>query len=549
MSEGFRVRTPRSLLVWGACGEEASLPELADEGPRLREQTSYAVFLRSTTDAPVALYHPDPVLLHGLRSSDGGRVVHGTVDFGGQVGRSTFEVRVGGETEREFTVEVFPTKLDYQRDYTRLVEETQEVLTGLVLEYLRSTFQYGVEAPVARPSRLEWLLLLRFVAGDLERALHQIARGPRRELARSAHPVRAERVRRPDAPLRRAVLRGAGAGDFRTLEGGVTVRERVEEHRPRPTLDTPEHRWLAARLREIRRCLAHLRREEDGAPPGGRSGGRRERVVGEIRTLEDRIARLERLPPLAAAGGDPPSGWASLPLGSAPGYREAHRACRILSLGLRLEGGPVRLAVRDLHLLYEQWCFLALVRLTAEATGHPPPAGQLLAAEQGGLRVRLRRGWEHTVSFPLADGGALALVYNPRFGADPLLVPQQPDVLLELRRPGSPPMRRVLDAKYRIDPSPEYRRRYGSPGPPEDALNGLHRYRDALRVEQAIALFPHRDAEADPFGGSRLWGSVERIGVGALPFLPGETGYVAEWLRGWIGTPASVPVVGGRLES
>lgn len=42
--------------------------------------------------------------------------------------------------------------------------------------------------------------------------------------------------------------------------------------------------------------------------------------------------------------------------------------------------------------------------------------------------------------------------------------------------------------------------------------------------------------------GSRLAGStsceasfgrsVEHIGIGALPFLPGETGYVVEWLRG-----------------
>jgi predicted component of viral defense system (DUF524 family) len=130
------------------------------------------------------------------------------------------------------------------------------------------------------------------------------------------------------------------------------------------------------------------------------------------------------------------------------------------------------------------------------------------------------------VRFTLADGRAVALTYNPHFGGDPLLVPQRPDLLLEIGGD-----RLVLDAKYRLDTSPEYVRRYGAPGPPEDALNGLHRYRDALRVSQAIALFPHCATGQGSFAASRLHRSVERIGIGALPFLPRETGYVAAWLR------------------
>jgi hypothetical protein len=67
-------------------------------------------------------------------------------------------------------------------------------------------------------------------------------------------------------------------------------------------------------------------------------------------------------------------------------------------------------------------------------------------------------------------------------------VPQRPDFLLELAE-----LRVVLDAKYRVDTSPAYLARYAAPGPPEDALHTLHRYRDALRLTHAIALFPgHR---------------------------------------------------------
>jgi predicted component of viral defense system (DUF524 family) len=59
----------------------------------------------------------------------------------------------------------------------------------------------------------------------------------------------------------------------------------------------------------------------------------------------------------------------------------------------------------------------------------------------------------------------------------------------------------------------------------------MHRYRDALKVSQAVALFPYHETVAGSFSASRLHRSVERIGIGALPFLPGQTGYVHGWLR------------------
>ncbi|HEX2093393.1 MAG TPA: DUF2357 domain-containing protein [Longimicrobiaceae bacterium] len=537
------VRPRRAGIAWGAQTWRAGVPDGAagrvdlTEGPRLFEETAYSLYLRATGGATVAVEHRDPVLLRGLRASEGGRVVHGRVDFAGQVGRSELTVRVDGVPEFDLEVEVFPTKLDYAEDYARLRAETGEILAGLVLEYLRSTFHLGVDRHAPHPTRLEWLALLRHAAADLERAVAEIARQPRWGLAPAAEPARAERVRRPDARVRRALLRGAGAGRAFPVAEGAAARERVPEGRPRPTLDTPEHRWIAAELLRARRRLAGLLREESELPPTPR----RARSLEEIGALERRIARLLRAGPLAAAAGPPPPGLASPQLLRAPGYREAHRALLLLRLGLHLEGGPVRLAVKDLGVLYEYWCFLALARVLARATGQALPAHRLLAVEEHGLRVLLRRGREHSLVFETTGGGRAVLVYNPRFGGEPLLVPQQPDFLLEVHHPGGETTRVVLDAKYRIDASPEYTARYGSPGPPEDALNVLHRYRDAIvrpgegraperMVTRAAALFPFREAEPGVFRESRLWRSLEGLGVGAIPLLPGSTEYLEEWV-------------------
>jgi hypothetical protein len=225
---------------------------------------------------------------------------------------------------------------------------------------------------------------------------------------------------------------------------------------------------------------------------------------------------------------------------SASGYREAYRACLRLQQGLSLEGGPLHLRLKELHLLYEYWCFLTLVRLAGEVTGQRVPWQSLIAVEQSGLRLQLRKGRRQTILFPLAGRRRLEVTYNPRFGGKGYLVPQQPDLLVTLRGPGEAAAQYVLDAKYRLDATPSYCRRYGTPGPPADALNDLHRYRDAIRdrrgggrvVVQALALFPYREGEPGMFARSRLYRMLDEIGVGALPLLPGATTHLRAWLEG-----------------
>ena len=97
------------------------------------------------------LAHRDPVLLRDMSDEDDGRLALGYVNFGSQVGRSEFTLTVDGVPEVDFRVEVFPTKLDYASDYERLVAEVQEILTGLAVEYLRSTFRLGTSTRTRSP--------------------------------------------------------------------------------------------------------------------------------------------------------------------------------------------------------------------------------------------------------------------------------------------------------------------------------------------------------------------------------------------------------------
>lgn len=556
MPDLFAITTERVRLSWGgpvaATGGAGTLAVEAVAGPvevrvdggavhhvestwrtplRLEEETAYPVLLNSRTEAPVALYHRDPVVVGGLTAAEGGRTWYGAVGFGSSVGRSRFVVLAGDRPEVVFTVTVAPRKVD-EADAAAMRREIEAALAGLAVRYLGPA-TVPAEERAMQSSRPVWLVQLQAALPALEAALAAVSHRPREALRRAPDFLRAERVTRPDAAVRRAVATGRGAGP-RTDAGLLPLRARLSAQPLRPTRDTPEHRWLRARLEAAAHRLAVVRREEGRLP----TSPRRARTLAELDAAALRLRRLRALPPLAEATGPPPP---TLPLAlqTASGYAEAHAALRRLDGGLVLGEGMREAVPHDLAGLYEVWTYLTLGRLLAARLGRPLPTGAFFAATARGVRLRLRRGRHHALRLS-GHGLTVGLAYEPRFPSSPGLLAQKPDFLLTVERPGAPPRLYVLDAKYRRDDTAGYRRRHGAPGPPEDALGDLHRYRDAIvqagasgverPVEAAVALFPYHEPEPGAFARSRLWTSVARIGVGAVPLLPGETGYLERWL-------------------
>jgi hypothetical protein len=535
----------RAGLTWQKTWRQGVPPKLADcpqqyAGPYLFEETNYKLYARSQPGHKLDIVHRDPVIIRDLDYDDDHSTVYGYINFGSQVGYSEFTVLVDDKPEFSFQVEVFPSKLDYASDYEEILASVQDMMTGLAMEYLRSTYQMGTATP-SLSTNLEWFVLLRGLIDDLERALTFIASKPVRGLQREQMPVRVEKIKHVNGRVLNAVRKGSGRGGFIQTRSNIPVRQYIYEDRPRSTLDTMEHRWLSRQLQLIRQRLNRLRLEErqlELTP-------RRRTALQELEDMEKRVLRLQGLEPLATASGEIPVGFVSLQLLGSPGYREAYANCLALALGLRIEGGPLQLSVKDLNLLYEYWCYLALLRIISEESGQQIPVKELFAVKQRGLRVLLNRGREQRVCFASGGDRRITATYNPSFQGEAMLIPQRPDMVITLENEAWPAMHLVLDAKYRLDASDEYIQRYNSQGPPEDALNAMHRYRDAIleiqnrngenpvqrrTVVQAAAIFPGGRTE-DAFYNSKLWKALKHIGVGALPFLPGNTEYVREWLR------------------
>jgi hypothetical protein len=150
---------------------------------------------------------------------------------------------------------------------------------------------------------------------------------------------------------------------------------------------------------------------------------------------------------------------------------------------------------------------------------------------------------EHSRVLFLKDNVELAeLVYNPKqtdkkndsISMENLIsptVPQKPDIVLQLTKNDlhqNMKMTYLFDAKYRIDD-----RVNNVDTPPDDAINQMHRYRDAIYYKEQSSpkmkkeviggyiLFPGNGDTAD-VQVSKFYKSIKEVNIGAFPLRPND---------------------------
>jgi len=523
------IEPPRSRLIIRPLRDDVIFRHTPSEDiPPLFEQTRYLVHATSAVGR-VRLEHEDPDLLTTIVSIDDERTLFGTVDFGTNAGFSAFRLLVDDRPEFEFNVDVSPTNVDYAEDFADLIADTQDVLSGLALEYLASTYGIALPRAASRSAHVEWLTILGHIISRLERALRKIAHQPTRSLRREPAIKRLDRIRKLDTGARRALRR-------------TPVPRLIETRDSIPTLDTPEHRWLATRLVQIRTRLAAILTEETARP----DTARQRVVIEQLHTFARRIVRLQQLEPIRAASIHDRLDGPSPLLMRGTGYRDAYVACSLLTKGLRIDDGPLRASLKDLDVIYEYWCFLIVVCRIAEATNSRQPLWDLIAIDETGLRLTVRQGQAQCLAFRLNDKRSITVSYKPRRGIAAGAI--QPDVMIAIEEEARPAMLVALTANYRA--------------PAEQAVRALHQYRDTMLMNtesrqneigykrmfvRGASLFPHREQKPGEFEGSESWSSLQRFGIGRLPLLPRGERYLDLWLEsilrdgGWDLTEIAVP--------
>ena len=262
--------------------------------------------------------------------------------------------------------------------------------------------------------------------------------------------------------------------------------------------------------------------------------------------MEKALTHLQRNPFFRTVGRFKGLTQESLVLQRATGYSQIYRTWNLLRRAYSLNDGMYRLQSKDIATLYEIWCFIEVSHIVKEQLGLDVDVDHRNRMEMNGVFTwELGKG-EHSRILFRKDGVELAeLVYNPKhtdkendsISMEHLVVPtvpQKPDIVLQLTKNDiekGMKMTYLFDAKYRINDRTDA----GVDTPPDDAINQMHRYRDAIyykdnkdgdsllkkEVIGGYILFP---GNGDPIevAKAKFQQSLDEVNIGAFPLRPND---------------------------
>lgn len=454
-------------------------------------------------------------------------ILAGFLNYGNDIGKSEILIDyvVGSELRHfRFGFDVLSTKLNYHEHWRRIIEDVESEYRMLSLDYMKRTFHGFSPDTEGKTPELVWWSIFAEEQKKFVNAVKSIIERPRHRLHGIETYVRADKLTRIP----------------------ITIENELAEHRKEPSHlyrieqqiqsnDTQENRFLKHALGQITAKYEALKKRIEAIK--GASDPFRE----EMQTMLDTLKHLQRNPFFRTVGRFKGMNQESLVLQKATGYSQVYRTWNLLRRAYSLNDGIYRLQSKDIATLYEIWCFIEVSHIVRDLLGEEVDVDHRNRMEMNGVFTwELGRG-EHSHILFRKDGVELAeLVYNPKYTENENdsdskenivvpTVPQKPDIVLQLTKNDLQKglkMTYLFDAKYRIEG-----RTNGVDTPPEDAINQMHRYRDAIYYKEhssnelkkevigGYILFPGDGQKAD-VAVSKFYKTIEEVNIGAFPLRP-----------------------------
>lgn len=455
-------------------------------------------------------------------------ILAGVVNYKNEIGRSEIQIiyKVGKETRTfRFGFEVLSTKLDYHEHWRVIVEDIEREYRMLSLDYMRRTFHGFSPDQNGEHPDIVWWSVFEGEQQKFIKACKSIIDRPRHRLHGEEVYLRADKLKQTPH----------------------NIENRLAEHRREPAYlyrveqqiqsnDTQENRFLKFALHQISKRYEKLRQRIEAVRTAS------DTMKAAMLATSETLKRLQHHPFFRTIGRFKGMSQESMVLQKATGYSLVYRTWNLLRRAYSLNNGLYRLQTKDIATLYEIWCFIEVSHIVKEQLHlEDEDVEHRNRMEMNGIfSWELGKG-EHSRILFRKDGIELAeLVYNPKnadkendnVGMKNLVVPtvpQKPDIVLQLTKNDlqqGMKMTYLFDAKYRIDG-----RDNGVDTPPEDAINQMHRYRDAIYYKDYDAnalkkeviggyiLFPG-DGDPDGVAVSKFYKTIKEVNIGAFPLRP-----------------------------
>lgn len=454
-------------------------------------------------------------------------ILAGFLNYGNDVGKSEIliDYKVGSELRHfRFGFDVLSTKLNYHEHWRKIIEDIESEYRMLSLDYMKRTFHGFSPDNNGEKADIIWWSIFANEQKKFIKAVRSIIERPRHRQHGVETYLRADKLTRIP----------------------VGIENELAEHRKEPahlyrveqqvqSNDTQENRFLKYALGQVTSKYALLKGRIESLKEASPE------FKTEMREMLDTLKYLQRNPFFRTVGRFKGLNQESLVLQKATGYSQVYRTWNLLRRSYSLNDGLYRLQSKDIATLYEIWCFIEVSHIVKELLGTDVDAEHRNRMEMNGFFTwELGKG-EHSRILFKKDGVELAeLVYNPkhtdrendRISMENLVVPtvpQKPDIVLQLTKndlQSNMKMTYLFDAKYRIEG-----RVNGVDTPPDDAINQMHRYRDAIYYKEhstnelkkeiigGYILFPGDGEKAD-VEVSKFYKTIDEVNIGAFPLRP-----------------------------
>ena len=454
-------------------------------------------------------------------------ILAGFINYGNEIGKSEIliDYTVGGELRHfKFGFDVLSTKLNYHEHWRKIIEDIESEYRMLSLDYMTRTFHgFSPDTSGDTPDLVWWSIF----AGEQKKfinAVKSIIERPRHRLHGIESYVRADKLTRIPISIENELA------EHRKEQAHLyRVEQQVQSN------DTQENRFLKYALGQITTKYDALKRRIESIK------GASDPFKGEMDLMLNTLKHLQRNPFFRTVGRFKGLSQESMVLQKATGYSQVYRTWNLLRRAYSLNDGIYRLQTKDIATLYEIWCFIEVSHIVKELLGIDVDVDHRNRMEMNGVFTwELGKGEHSRILFKKDNVELAELVYNPKhtekendsISMENLVVPtvaQKPDIVLQLTKHDlqkDMKMTYLFDAKYRIDSKVN-----GVDTPPEDAINQMHRYRDAIyykdhssaelkkEVIGGYILFPGDGDKAD-VEVSKFYKTIGEVNIGAFPLRP-----------------------------
>ena len=450
----------------------------------------------------------------------------------------TFRYKPNDEAERTdtFTFRVVSPKLDTKDDYNHILAEINAQYNEIIYQYLTLTLQ-NLQSGGKSNNDVIWLSIFRNIAKDYEKWVRYIVNKPHLRQSREVRYDRADRIKRW-SPMMAEKFAEVEAEDRLDLEY-FRHEEIIHTH------NTRENRFVKFTLDRIGKRLesivSTIKAKNERAKEADKVA---ESELAELDGYVRSISRLTNSSLLRNLRSEPLHSE-SLVIQKRTGYAQVYKYWLLLQKGIELFEGSNAIGVRPIWELYELWCFLKMRQMVADILGlHFDNPREITENPMPMVKPFEDNNQEHTVFYNCADGSKARLhyqhTYSRRTGeVHTATTENRPDIVLTIIKPDGFELTYLFDVKYRLrddnrlnqEDREELTKTPGADTPPGDALNQMHRYRDAIyygsdrqthsakEIIGGYILFPGR-GDNESVRQRFFYKSIETVNIGAFPLLP-----------------------------